>query len=57
MYPAFLVEIFPFHVRAWGLSVFQWLTRGGAFFNQFVNPIGLDALGTFIRLLISLESS
>ncbi|KAF9035880.1 hexose transporter [Panaeolus papilionaceus] len=41
----FLVELFPFHVRAKGISVFQWFSRMASFFNQFVNPIGIDNAG------------
>ena len=42
------MELFPFHVRARGITIFQWWTRGAAFFNQFVNPIGIDAAGMSI---------
>ncbi|KAG8218929.1 general substrate transporter [Butyriboletus roseoflavus] len=41
----YLVELFPFHVRARGITIFQWWSRGAAFFNQFVNPIGIDSAG------------
>ncbi|KAG8218931.1 hexose transporter [Butyriboletus roseoflavus] len=41
----YLVELFPFHVRARGITIFQLWTRGAAFFNQFVNPIGIEAAG------------
>jgi len=41
----YLVELFPFHVRAKGLTIFQWWGRGAASFSQFVNPIGIDAAG------------
>ncbi|KAJ8519680.1 hypothetical protein ONZ45_g3403 [Pleurotus djamor] len=41
----YLVEIFPFHVRAKGISVFQWFSRAAGFFNQFVNPIGIANAG------------
>ncbi|KAF9458482.1 hexose transporter [Collybia nuda] len=41
----FLVELFPFQVRAKGLSVFQWFGRMAGFFNQFVNPIGINNAG------------
>ncbi|TFK32678.1 general substrate transporter [Crucibulum laeve] len=41
----FLVEIFPFHVRAKGITVFQWFSRMAGFFNQFVNPIGIANAG------------
>ena len=41
----FLVELFPFHVRAKGISVFQWFSRAAGFFNQFVNPIGIKSAG------------
>ncbi|KAJ7163513.1 general substrate transporter [Mycena crocata] len=42
---AFLVELFPFHARAKGITVFQWWGRMASFFNQFVNPIGLANAG------------
>ncbi|KAJ3574673.1 hypothetical protein NP233_g1591 [Leucocoprinus birnbaumii] len=41
----FLVELFPFHVRAKGITVFQWFSRMAGFFNQFVNPIGIANAG------------
>ncbi|CAA7259439.1 unnamed protein product [Cyclocybe aegerita] len=41
----FLVELFPFHVRAKGISIFQWFGRMAGFFNQFVNPIGIENAG------------
>lgn len=47
---AYLVEVFPYHVRAKGIAVFQWFGRMAAFFNQFVNPIGLANAGTFLVL-------
>ncbi|KAF8138799.1 hypothetical protein EV363DRAFT_546807 [Boletus edulis] len=45
IYTAYLVELFPFHVRASGIAIFQWWYCGGAVFNQFVNPIGIDLAG------------
>ncbi|KAF9234361.1 general substrate transporter [Melanogaster broomeanus] len=39
----FLVELFPFHVRAKGITIFQWWSRAAGFVNQFVNPIGINA--------------
>lgn len=42
---AFLVELFPFHSRAKGITFFQWWGRMASFFNQFVNPIGLAHSG------------
>ncbi|EPQ58903.1 general substrate transporter [Gloeophyllum trabeum ATCC 11539] len=41
----FLVELFPYHVRSKGLTVFQWWGRVATFFNQFVNPIGIANAG------------
>ncbi|KIJ69835.1 hypothetical protein HYDPIDRAFT_78057 [Hydnomerulius pinastri MD-312] len=41
----FLVELFPFHVRARGITIFQWWGRAAGFFNQFVNPIGINNAG------------
>ena len=48
LFTAFLVELFPYHVRAKGISVFQWWGRGATFFNQFVNPIGINNAGKLI---------
>ncbi|KAF9449051.1 hexose transporter [Macrolepiota fuliginosa MF-IS2] len=41
----FLVELFPFHVRAKGITIFQCFSRLAGFFNQFVNPIGIANAG------------
>ncbi|KAF5388328.1 hypothetical protein D9615_000809 [Tricholomella constricta] len=41
----FLVEVFPFQVRAKGITIFQWFGRMAGFFNQFVNPIGIRNSG------------
>ncbi|TFK94919.1 hexose transporter [Polyporus arcularius HHB13444] len=41
----YLVELFPFHARAKGIAVFQWWGRAAGFFNQFVNPIGINNAG------------
>jgi len=41
----FLVELFPFHTRAKGVSIFQWWTRSAGFVTQFVDPIGIEAAG------------
>ncbi|OBZ70267.1 Lactose permease [Grifola frondosa] len=41
----YLVELFPYHARAKGISVFQWWGRAAGFFNQFVNPIGIANAG------------
>ncbi|KAI0071827.1 hexose transporter [Panus rudis PR-1116 ss-1] len=41
----FLVELFPYHVRAKGIAIFQWWGRAAGFFNQFVNPIGIANAG------------
>ena len=37
--------MFPFHARAKGIAVFQWWGRAAGFFNQFVNPIGINNAG------------
>ena len=44
-YLAFLVELFPFHARAKGITVFLCWGRVAVFFNQFVNPIGINNAG------------
>ena len=41
----FLVELFPFHIRAKGIAIFQFFGRAAGFFNQFVNPIGIANAG------------
>ncbi|KAJ7068575.1 hexose transporter [Mycena amicta] len=41
----FLVELFPYHARAKGITIFQWWGRTASLFNQFVNPIGLANSG------------
>ncbi|KAK9239407.1 lactose permease [Lipomyces kononenkoae] len=42
LYPT---EILPFRLRAMGLSIMVFSTKAASFFNQFVNPIGMDNLG------------
>ncbi|KAF8550485.1 hexose transporter [Imleria badia] len=41
----YLIELFPFHLRARGIALYQWWSSGAAFFNVFVNPIGIDLAG------------
>ncbi|KAK1234333.1 hypothetical protein PQX77_002472 [Marasmius sp. AFHP31] len=41
----YLVEVFPYRVRAKGITIFQWFGRMAGFFNQFVNPIGIKNAG------------
>ncbi|CDO77212.1 hypothetical protein BN946_scf184747.g25 [Trametes cinnabarina] len=41
----YLVELFPYHARAKGIAMFQWWGRAAGFFNQFVNPIGIQNAG------------
>jgi hypothetical protein len=40
-----MVEIFPFHQRSKGIAVEQLAVRFAVFFNTYVNPIALDAIG------------
>lgn len=42
LYPT---EILPYRLRAMGLSILVFSTKAASFFNQFVNPIGMDSLG------------
>ncbi|KAI9574336.1 hypothetical protein HD554DRAFT_2165825 [Boletus coccyginus] len=44
IYP-FLVELFPFHTRAKGITIFQWWGRGARFVTQLMDPIGIEAAG------------
>ena len=39
-----MVELFPYHARTKGITIYQILGRSASFFNQFVNPIGLKNL-------------
>ncbi len=41
----YMVELFPFQQRAQGLAVEQLAVRCAVFFNTYVNPIALDAIG------------
>lgn len=41
-YPA---EIWPYQLRARGIALTQLSTYAAIFFNTFVNPIALDAIG------------
>ncbi|KAI9574364.1 general substrate transporter, partial [Boletus coccyginus] len=41
----YLVELFPFHARARGITIYEWWCRVALFLNQFVNPIGIDVAG------------
>lgn len=40
----YLVELFPYHIRASGIAFFQIFGRLAGFFNNFVNPIALQAI-------------
>ena len=41
---SYTVEILPFHIRAKGLTLCFMFTQLSGVFNQYVNPIGIDAL-------------
>ncbi|KAJ6476271.1 hypothetical protein C8R45DRAFT_375353 [Mycena sanguinolenta] len=41
----YLMELFPFHLRAKGIVLYSWFGRTALFFNQLVNPIGLHNAG------------
>lgn len=41
---AYLVEIFPFTVRAKGIAMYQFWLRSSNFINTLINPIGMDSL-------------
>ena len=43
-YIAYLVEVFPFTVRAKGIAMEQLWVRASNFISTFVSPIGMDAL-------------
>ena len=41
----YVVELFPYTQRSQGLAFKQLIGRLGNFFNAYVNPIALDAIG------------
>ena len=41
----YLVEIFPYEQRSKGIAFEQMTVRFAVFFNTYVNPIALDAIG------------
>lgn len=41
---AYCAEILPFNIRAKGLAINFALTASASVFNQYVNPVGLQAL-------------
>ncbi|KAK2803010.1 hypothetical protein FQN51_004037 [Onygenales sp. PD_10] len=41
----YISEAFPYISRSQGVSITQGFSRAGSAFNQFVNPVGLQALG------------
>ena len=42
---SYTVEILPYNLRATGFNVFNFVVSAALIFNQYVNPIALDALG------------
>ncbi|KAH7925088.1 hexose transporter [Leucogyrophana mollusca] len=42
---SYTVEILPYHLRAKGFNIFNFVISLALIFNQYVNPIALDALG------------
>ncbi|KAI9162771.1 Lactose permease [Paramyrothecium foliicola] len=42
---AYLLEILPFTLRAKGLTIFNTAQFSSSIFNNFVNPVALDAIG------------
>ncbi|KAH8841771.1 hypothetical protein MCOR27_010563 [Pyricularia oryzae] len=54
---SYTVEIWPYQLRARGLAVCSSVTLGAIFFNTFVNPLALDAIGwkyyfVFLAILV-----
>lgn len=54
----YITEVFPFVHRAKGVGLTQTFSRAGSAFNQFVNPIALEALNwkLYIVYVVSPES-
>ena len=44
MIVSYTVEILPFHLRAKGFTVFNFMISLSLIFNQYVNPVALDAI-------------
>ncbi|KAM0324848.1 hypothetical protein ACHAQA_007814 [Verticillium albo-atrum] len=42
---AYSVEILPYSIRAKGMATYVFSTKAAVFFNQFINPIGLQNIG------------
>ena len=42
---AYLIELFPYAVRARGIGIEQIFGKAGGFFSNFVNPIAMTAIG------------
>ncbi|KAJ7468644.1 general substrate transporter [Mycena latifolia] len=41
----YLMELFPFHIRAKGIVLYIWFSRTSVFLGQIINPIGLHNAG------------
>ncbi|KAH6887708.1 general substrate transporter [Thelonectria olida] len=42
---AYSVEVLPYSIRAKGMATYVFSTKAAVFVNQYVNPIGLEAIG------------
>ncbi|EEY17442.1 lactose permease [Verticillium alfalfae VaMs.102] len=42
---AYSVEVLPYSIRAKGMATYVFSTKAAVFFNQFINPIGLENIG------------
>lgn len=42
---SYTLEILPYALRAKGFNIFNFVISVALIFNQYVNPIALDALG------------
>ncbi|GAA5940055.1 hypothetical protein JCM3775_003265 [Rhodotorula graminis] len=46
LFYSYVLELLPFGIRTKGLAVCLFADYGALFFNQYINPIGFDRLGT-----------
>ena len=42
---SYTLEILPFHLRAKGFNIFNFVISCALIFNQYVNPVAMDAIG------------
>ncbi|TNY18495.1 general substrate transporter [Rhodotorula diobovata] len=46
LFYSYTLEVLPYHMRTKGMAVCLFVDYGALFFNQYINPIGFEDLGT-----------